>query len=294
MGAGGLHPVEGGHGEPRPAPFGVVAPGWYPDPFGRYPLRYWDGRTWTPHVSTGPGAVQVDPLGVAATPQVSISPPALPKPDWYQDPTGRSWMRYWDGRTWTQHVSTAPGMVAFDPLPLPTPGSGAAAPARASAAAPGAIAAPPRPDTATVATARRPGTKLLTTAGVLILVGSFLPWLSDGHGSLSAWKLPFVGLLKGRPSGGPSTGAVLLGVAILMWGVALVTRSRKAPRPAYSLLGASFALDAGVLTFVVAAKVTPHLTVGLGALLTLVGALFLLVHSFAARSRARAARTPAG
>jgi len=25
---------------------------WYPDPFGRFQLRYWDGREWTSHVST--------------------------------------------------------------------------------------------------------------------------------------------------------------------------------------------------------------------------------------------------
>lgn len=31
----------------------AVPAGWYGDPAGRYELRYWDGSTWTEHVSTG-------------------------------------------------------------------------------------------------------------------------------------------------------------------------------------------------------------------------------------------------
>ena len=30
-----------------------AAPGWFPDPVRRFPLRYWDGTTWTPAVSDG-------------------------------------------------------------------------------------------------------------------------------------------------------------------------------------------------------------------------------------------------
>jgi uncharacterized protein YxjI len=36
--------------------------GWYTDPFGRFELRYYDGTTWTQHVSTG-GAQSLDPFG---------------------------------------------------------------------------------------------------------------------------------------------------------------------------------------------------------------------------------------
>ena len=32
---------------------------WYPDPFGRFELRYYDGAQWTEHVSNG-GTQQVD------------------------------------------------------------------------------------------------------------------------------------------------------------------------------------------------------------------------------------------
>ena len=34
-----------------PAPTPAVPAGWYADPAGRFELRYWDGSTWTEHVS---------------------------------------------------------------------------------------------------------------------------------------------------------------------------------------------------------------------------------------------------
>jgi hypothetical protein len=34
--------------------------GWYPDPSGRYEMRYWDGEKWTEHVSRQ-GATYTDP-----------------------------------------------------------------------------------------------------------------------------------------------------------------------------------------------------------------------------------------
>ena len=34
-----------------PAAAPAVPPGWYADPAGRFELRYWDGSTWTEHVS---------------------------------------------------------------------------------------------------------------------------------------------------------------------------------------------------------------------------------------------------
>jgi len=38
-----------------------AAPGWFPDPTGRFPLRYWDGATWTAAVSDGTSTGQ-DPM----------------------------------------------------------------------------------------------------------------------------------------------------------------------------------------------------------------------------------------
>ena len=39
----------------------AAPPGWHPDPTGRHQLRYWDGRTWSEHVSNH-GVAGVDPL----------------------------------------------------------------------------------------------------------------------------------------------------------------------------------------------------------------------------------------
>ncbi len=40
---------------------GAPAPNWYPDPYRRHQLRYWDGARWTPHVSTN-GVTANDPV----------------------------------------------------------------------------------------------------------------------------------------------------------------------------------------------------------------------------------------
>jgi Protein of unknown function (DUF2510) len=37
------------------------APGWFPDPLGRFDYRYWDGAQWSEHVSRD-GQTYVDPL----------------------------------------------------------------------------------------------------------------------------------------------------------------------------------------------------------------------------------------
>lgn len=45
-------------------------PGWYTDPTGRYPARYWDGSVWTTSVNSG-GANMVD--AITAT-EASVPP----------------------------------------------------------------------------------------------------------------------------------------------------------------------------------------------------------------------------
>jgi hypothetical protein len=58
-----------------------AVPGWHPDPYARFELRYWDGSAWTEHVSTG-GATATDPpvptpveVGPAATQPVVAALP---------------------------------------------------------------------------------------------------------------------------------------------------------------------------------------------------------------------------
>jgi hypothetical protein len=52
-------------------------PGWYPDPFRRYDLRYHNGASWTADVSAA-GQRHIDPLGVHPAP--AGGPPPLPGP----------------------------------------------------------------------------------------------------------------------------------------------------------------------------------------------------------------------
>jgi hypothetical protein len=49
-------PYPGTVAEPSAPPFG-----WYPDPSAAHELRYWDGLSWTEHVSDG-GTQSTDPL----------------------------------------------------------------------------------------------------------------------------------------------------------------------------------------------------------------------------------------
>ena len=80
--------------EPPPA-------AWYPDPFGRHELRYWDGSEWTNHVASG-GNQDVDPPVNA--PPASVAPSIAA--GWYPDPVDRHEHRYWDGGEWTHHVAS--------------------------------------------------------------------------------------------------------------------------------------------------------------------------------------------
>jgi hypothetical protein len=44
----------------------LIPAGWYFDPLGRFPLRYWDGGAWSPYGWNG--AVLLDPKGTEPTP----------------------------------------------------------------------------------------------------------------------------------------------------------------------------------------------------------------------------------
>jgi len=48
---------------------------WYPDPYGRSELRYWDGELWTDHVSSN-GRQSTDPVAAATVKQVGAVPSA--------------------------------------------------------------------------------------------------------------------------------------------------------------------------------------------------------------------------
>lgn len=51
---------------------GGVAPGWYADPYGAAPQRWWDGTQWTAHVSQP--AAQPYPQAAALQPRTALAP----------------------------------------------------------------------------------------------------------------------------------------------------------------------------------------------------------------------------
>ena len=144
---------------PTPTPAVDPVEGWYRDPSGRFPDRWWNGSAWTKWTRDQPGGTRFEdaPSAHPAPVAGSASPPsphlasASPRTTaggssaastttgsaagsaatsatapaaWYPDPLGRHAFRYWDGSSWTNHASTA-GAVIDDPLGT---GSGAAAP----------------------------------------------------------------------------------------------------------------------------------------------------------------------
>jgi hypothetical protein len=72
------------NGTPGPTP-----PGWYADPSGAAPLRWWDGTQWTAHVSqpTAPADPAAAAASVAAAPAAPVQyAPAGPAPRPHLDP----------------------------------------------------------------------------------------------------------------------------------------------------------------------------------------------------------------
>jgi len=93
---------------------------WLPDPAGRHQLRYWNGTTWTEHVSNN---------GQTTTDQPTTTPaqPAPAAAGWFPDPAGRHQLRYWNGTTWTEHVSNNGQTTTDQPTTTPAQPAPAAA-----------------------------------------------------------------------------------------------------------------------------------------------------------------------
>ncbi|MDP9340802.1 MAG: FHA domain-containing protein [Actinomycetota bacterium] len=222
-------------------------------------------------------ASAAEPAGAMAWPVTPASASAAA--GWYADPSGSSALRYWDGRAWTEHVAAHPAMAA-PPVPPAPP-------------------APPAVQPQGLGSSGRTARDLafLGGAAALVLGGSLLPWLGRDGRSATSWDLPVISMFRGQPAGGPSTGIVLLVVALLAGALAAFPfLTRRSPRPGYGLLAASLAIDTGIAAVMASATVTPHLNLGAGAVVTLAGGLLLGVYSLRARSRLRAAvragRTP--
>jgi len=89
----------------EPAPAAVAEPaGWAVAP---------DPAPVAPIVEAAPATSYTPAPATAYTPAPAAATPAVPA-GWYADPAGRFELRYWDGGTWTEHVSRA-GQQYTDP-----------------------------------------------------------------------------------------------------------------------------------------------------------------------------------
>jgi hypothetical protein len=97
----------------QPDPEPVIAPVAEPAGWGVAP----EPAATTSAASYTPTVAAVEPAPVEPAP-VEPAPAAAPTPSvpagWYADPAGRFELRYWDGGTWTEHVSRA-GQQYTDP-----------------------------------------------------------------------------------------------------------------------------------------------------------------------------------
>ncbi len=110
--------------EPEPEPEVSEPSGWAIAPEPATPTipeptpSYQPTTTYQPEASpssepTPQSASAPDPPAAVPTPDPPAPTPAVPS-GWYADPAGRFELRYWDGSTWTEHVSRA-GQQFTDP-----------------------------------------------------------------------------------------------------------------------------------------------------------------------------------
>ena len=93
---------------PEPAP--AVAPAAAPEPAGWAVAPEPSTQSMAPIADPTPA-----PAAYQAAPAYQPAPAAAAVPaGWYADPAGRFELRYWDGGTWTEHVSRA-GQQFTDP-----------------------------------------------------------------------------------------------------------------------------------------------------------------------------------
>jgi hypothetical protein len=94
----------------------ATAEGWFRDPSGRHPDRWWDGSAWTQWVRDKPGGTRAeDP------PLLSPPPQAEAGESWRTDPSGRYPDRWWDGKRWTNWVRDKPGGTRSEDPPTLSP-----------------------------------------------------------------------------------------------------------------------------------------------------------------------------
>lgn len=108
-----------------------------------------------------------------------------------------------------------------------------------------------------------------------LLLGSFMPWVTVPGGSMSAWQMPSEFLLgRADDLGGPKVGLLLLVVAA----VALAPFVSNLRLPWFATASiAALAVEAVGMTLLRVRALTLDATVGIGAVIVVVGAAFIAV-----------------
>jgi uncharacterized protein YxjI len=91
---------------------------WYPDPMGRFQLRYFDGTIWTDHVSNN-GASYLDPLNPTPQPAAEVAPVEPQQHVAPQQVTPQQVVEH--HVTPEQHVAPQQVVPTVEPAPAPQP-----------------------------------------------------------------------------------------------------------------------------------------------------------------------------
>ncbi|MDO8362712.1 MAG: DUF2510 domain-containing protein [Actinomycetota bacterium] len=150
--------------------------GWYPDPSGRAPFRYWDGARWTEHTDQGTA-----PAPSAASPNPPATAPT-------QAPYGQTAPAAYGGGAPAYNPGAAGGYA------------GGYAPGPAAAAASG----PWNMQSFLADLKKADGFALVVLGGLLFIICSFLPWISAAsptqgvaEETANAWDGDAVWLIRG-------------------------------------------------------------------------------------------------
>jgi len=103
----GRYPSMGAQPAPGSPPTGPPTGGRHSPGWRQHPANPDFGDVPAEPAYPGPGS--------SAAIATSRSSGSLPRPSWHPDPSGRHQLRYWDGESWTEHVSDA-GAPSQDPL----------------------------------------------------------------------------------------------------------------------------------------------------------------------------------
>lgn len=292
----------------RPAPGATAAPGWYPDPLGHFPHRYWSGSIWTSRTAWS-GALYDDPAFSGPEPDEIIHLDYLQA--YLHGAIQRGVVRERDVRRLLDEIRAWEQLPHLDPPAAWTRAASTPAPA---VAAPTTVVAPqpltPQPATPLVApaaqvppTTRRPGVvrQRLTQLARSISADLAVHWFADlGALLLFVGLFGFVAFAFADVSVGLRPVAELA-IPVTLFGVAAVLRRRGTPAVAdvLVLLGGALLPVVLIAAFSDGASPPPDLegaalTVALTAVLATVSAVMAVVAHLVPRSPVRYLVAPIG